>query len=67
MKDHKDFKEFGLYIMNRSKDFSIVSKNTSMKVKWKDKTIVKDTELKTDRDTMDTMLKNIKEKRVTMM
>ena len=38
-----------------------------MKVKWKDKTIVKDTELKTDRDTMDTMLKNIKEKRVTMM
>ena len=67
MKDHKDFKEFGLYIMNRSKDFSIVSKNTSMKVKWKDKTIVKDIELKTDRDTMDTMLKNIKEKRVTMM
>ena len=67
MKDHKDFKEFGLYIMNRSKDFSIVSKNTSMKVKWKDKTIVKDTELKTDRDTMDTMLKNIKENRETMM
>ena len=66
MKDHKDFKEFGLYIMNRSKDFSIVSKNTSMKVKWKE-TIVKDTEEMTDIDTMDTIVKNKEKKRETMI